>query len=289
MQALSHGIRIHQCPTGKVLVETVLHVSTDEHEPDYTFKLNKGETRTFRKGGVLEVAVTDTGAGMNKEQLATVFQDGVQFNKNSLQAGQGSGLGLYIAQGIMKQHGGSLTVDSNGIGLGTTFTMILPLYRVPREELDLESKRGAASHKSGVAGVDDDLLIEPLRVLVVDDSAMNRKLLVRLLQNQGHTCDQAENGLAAVDKVKEALANDKPYDSILMDNLMPEMNGPDAAKEIRALGSDSFIIGITGNLFEEDVLHYKDCGANKVLAKPVKLQELTDGWYEYGVGTPPIV
>ena len=226
---------------------------------------------------------------MNKEQLATVFQDGVQFNKNSLQAGQGSGLGLYIAQGIMKQHGGSLTVDSNGIGLGTTFTMILPLYRVPREELDLESKRGAASHKSDVAGVDDDLLIEPLRVLVVDDSAMNRKLLVRLLQNQGHTCDQAENGLAAVDKVKEALANDKPYDSILMDNLMPEMNGPDAAKEIRALGSDSFIIGITGNLFEEDVLHYKDCGANKVLAKPVKLQELTDAWYEYGVGTPPIV
>ena len=120
----------------------------------------------------------------------------------------------------MKQHGGSLTVESKGIGMGTTFTMILPLYRVPREELGLESKRGASLQRSA-AGVEDDLLIEPLKVLIVDDSAMNRKLLVRLLQNQGHTCDQAENGLAAVDKVKEALANDTPYDSILMDNLIP--------------------------------------------------------------------
>jgi signal transduction histidine kinase len=69
------------------------------------------------------VSVTDTGAGMTPDQLTKLFRDGVQFNVNTLQAGKGSGLGLYIAKGIVEQHGGTLTADFKGLGCGTSFTM----------------------------------------------------------------------------------------------------------------------------------------------------------------------
>lgn len=72
---------------------------------------------------------------MTNDQLQELFQEGVQFNVNVLQAGQGSGLGLYISKGIVKQHGESLVASSDGIGLGTTFTMRLPLYEVSENKL----------------------------------------------------------------------------------------------------------------------------------------------------------
>lgn len=134
--------------------------------------------------------------------------------------GQGSGLGLYIARGMAVQHGGSLEAFSDGLGLGTTFTMTLPVYRVPLE-ID------AASTDFGIA----EKIVEParvkfeaLRVLVVDDAGMNRKLLMRLLKKEGHECEEAEDGMMAVDKVRESIENGKPFDSILMDYEMPRMN-----------------------------------------------------------------
>jgi len=213
--------------------------------------------------------------GLSEEQLKNLFREGVQFNVNELQAGQGSGLGLYIAKGILEQHGGSLSAKSKGLGCGTTFTMTIPLYYVPNatrpERLDWQP---SATESVGA---------KTLNLLVVDDCAMNRKLLVRLLRKQGHICDEAENGLIAVQKVVDAEKTGQPYASILMDNEMPEMNGPTAAKEMRALGCDAFIVGVTGNIFPEDVAHFKECGANIVLPKPLDMSGLLNAWLEHGV------
>lgn len=194
---------------------------------------------------------------------------------NELQAGQGSGLGLYIAKGILEQHGGSLSAASEGIGRGTTFTMTIPLHYVPSAAMPKGLEWQLAPTES--------IVMEPLKLLVVDDSAMNRKLLVRLLQNQGHRCDEAENGLVAVQRVQEAMNTGEPYASILMDNEMPEMNGPTAAKKIRELGCDAFIAGVTGNVFSEDIALFKQCGANVVLAKPLEMSVLVGAWVENGV------
>jgi CheY-like chemotaxis protein len=243
-----------------------------------TFILKNGEEVSHLPKGYMKLAVTDSGAGMSEAQLAELFSDGVQFNVNELQAGQGSGLGLYIAKGIMEQHGGTLAASSAGLGKGTTFTMILPLYHVPEalREKQMNEEVYANTRRASLKSLS-------LRILVVDDSTTNRKLLARMLGNHGHICDQAENGEIAVGMADEAMKADKPYDSILMDYEMPVMNGPDACEKIRDLGCDAFIVGITGNVMEEDLVLFKSKGANGVLPKPFKLAELDQLWIEYDV------
>jgi CheY-like chemotaxis protein len=261
--------------------------STDADESTKTFVLERGDEVSFSQSGYVRVAVTDSGAGMSDDQLAKVFGEGVQFNVNELQVGQGSGLGLFIAKGIAEQHGGSLAVASKGLSHGTTFTLTLPLYHTPDSALPETLKHmqrlrvDASQRERG-----ESFSSHPgnsLRILVVDDTTMNRKLLVRVLKNKGHVCEEAENGLVAVKKVETALENDNPYNTILMDYEMPVMNGPTASKEIRALGCDSFIVGVTGNLLPEDISFFNACGANCVLPKPLDLVDLEDLWMEHGV------
>jgi CheY-like chemotaxis protein len=165
----------------------------------------------------------------------------------------------------------------------------LPLYHAPDAALPESLKRVQrlrvdASECEGT-GISSNHSKNSQRILVVDDTTMNRKLLIRLLQNKGHVCDEAEDGSIAVKQVETAIEEGKPYASILMDYEMPVMNGPTAAKEIRGLGCDSFIVGITGNLLPADISYFKSCGANSVLPKPLDFGDLQDLWMEYGVAT----
>jgi CheY-like chemotaxis protein len=244
-------------------------------------------------------------------------------------------LGLYIAKGIVEQHGGKLTADSDGLGLGTTFTMTLPIYNVPQDvwnnsqsQLVLGSGGGFGRHSSNSNSnsrerstgskmsqppitecsltecnleqleqleenenednyddgddCDDELPLTELKILLVDDSNSNRKLLGRLLSMRGHKCDQAGDGHLGVKMIIKAEqesqeqhthTNTKPYDIVFMDYEMPTMCGPDAVKEIRELDCDVFIIGLTGNIMAEDVGYFLDCGANAVFSKPFKVKE----------------
>ena len=246
-----------------------------------TFALKNGDELTAPASGMIRIAVTDTGAGMSSEQLAKLFRDGVQFNVNELQKGQGSGIGLYISKGIMKQHDGTLIATSPGLGLGTTFTMSLPLFHVPDAVLGREivSEESIGSSKFTASQIEAMCL----KVLIVDDAATNRKLLRRLLTNHGHTCDEAENGQVAITMVKDAMKSGTPYETILMDYEMPVVNGPQASQQLRSMGCDSFIVGITGNVMSEDVHLFKASGANAVLPKPFRLADLDQLWVEYGV------
>merc|ERR1711956_109607 len=102
--------------------------------------------------------------------------------------------------------------------------------------------------------------LDPMRILVVDDAPLNRKLLIRLLESNGHTCEDAENGQILIDRVEEKMNkkgdgddHDDHFDCILVDYEMPVMNGPDACKTIREMGYVGFVVGVTGNLLPEDV------------------------------------
>ena len=243
------------------------------------FTLKTGEEISVPRCGSIIVDVVDTGAGMSLDQLSQLFGDGVQFNVNDLQAGNGTGLGLHIAKGIMEQHGGTLMASSPGLQKGTTFTFKLPLFFIPETDGGETTEIYPMSMHSSYRDFD----AMPLHVLVVDDAAMNRKLLSRLLRNHGHVCDEAEDGEVAVRLVKQAMADQNPYDTVLLDNEMPVMSGPDAARAMRSLGSDVFIVGVTGNLLAQDVNLFKDSGANAILPKPFKLSDLECLWVEHGI------
>merc|ERR1711935_285389 len=236
------------------------------------YPLKNRSVVTHEPTGTLVVTVTDTGAGMTKAQLAKLFGQGIQFNVNELQHGNGSGLGLYIAMGIVQQHEGSLTCDSEGLGKGTTFTMKVPLFDIPSPDSDKRQLLHADNSDEGDNTYEDS----KLNILIVDDANSNRKLLRRLLKLKGHETAEAENGQIAVNMVREAERANKHYDLVLMDYEMPVMIGPVAAKEIRNLGSDVFIIGVTGNLMPEDVAYFRQCGSNAVLPKPFRINELED-------------
>jgi signal transduction histidine kinase/ActR/RegA family two-component response regulator len=250
--------------------------------------LQDGEKESLYQTGWIEIEVTDTGNGMTGEQLGKVFQSGVQFNANKNQKGGGSGLGLFIAKGIVDQHNGTLTAHSDGIGKGTSFVCKLPVYCKPTER-EIENYPVAPRDESCSERVSSSWLDEvnerdlSYRILVVDDAPMNRKLLTRLLLKRGHHVDMAEDGLEAYEKVVSAMKEGKRYDTILMDYQMPVMDGPTSTQKIREEGCDSFIVGITGNVLPQDVAHFKNSGADGVLGKPFQVEELESLWIEYGV------
>lgn len=280
---LSNAIKFTPEGGGSVYVRVSWCQGRGDGGPVKKFELKNREIVSLPQRGELRVAVEDSGAGLSAEQSGSLFRDGIQFNVNELQAGQGSGLGLYISKGIVEQHGGTLVAQSDGLCCGTTFTLSLPLYYVSSDK-DQASKSTRTVSTGPSLGLTS--LSEPraMRVLVVDDVASNRKLLVRLLEREGHICDQAENGQIAVDMVRDSLHdNSALYDTILLDYEMPTMSGPAAAREVRSLGCDVFIVGVTGNLLPEDVSHFLSCGANAVLPKPFTISHLEDLWMEYSV------
>ena len=402
--------------------------------------------------GRLKLIVTDTGAGISKANQLRLFKQIVQFNPEVLQAGGGSGLGLYITSSIVRMHAGTIKAHSAGPGEGSTFTVEIDMQRwsphphphphpqpqpqphlhlhshshphpyshshshshsqpigpldmqnqLPRplpapgvkvsspsimctstplereRERDRERERerererkpqlmnfemkeynsplninGTASSREEVSVLDADavavhvdlmeercsickdgreiidvesnclglapmLLLLPsllntskidatspaplsealyrkeghqhqahahilsssssfddevvYDVLIVDDSGLNRKMLSRLLRTAGYTCEEADDGLSAVEKVKSRMSREghmtQSYDVILMDFVMPNMDGPTATVAIRGMGYTKPILGLTGNALDSDVKYFIDCGVDAVLAKP---------------------
>jgi signal transduction histidine kinase/CheY-like chemotaxis protein len=246
--------------------------------------------------GKLVIIVTDTGVGISTENQKRLFKEIIQFNPEKLQAGGGSGLGLWITQEILDLHDGRISVYSEGEGTGTSFTVEMPMYRWPPEQKqksvrvagpilssnptastveDLcdggdeasETVVGISTQASGniferslstLGGSIHEICLVPesrlpaLDILVVDDSRLSRKMLMKCLKAEGHNCCEAEDGLDALLKVRERMRygsseKGRPFDIILMDFVMPNMDGPTATKGIRVLGYDAPIFGVTGN------------------------------------------
>jgi CheY-like chemotaxis protein len=256
--------------------------------------------------GTVIITVKDSGPGLSPEQQQALFHQGVQFNPNELQAGQGSGLGLWISKEIVSLHHGTILVTSDGLGSGSVFKVTLPV--VLRESLGSCLGTPTALPLSCASGEQKSLLGDslfpipepgprpesppkqepesppesqreperesrPRHVLVVDDAASNRKLVCRLLRSKGFVCHEAENGAECVEKV---MSREHPYDLILMDFEMPVMNGPSAARRLRENRCDLLIVGVTGNVLPEDQSYFLEHGANVVLRKPLIVSDLLE-------------
>ena len=269
-------------------------VSLLQRKPVRIFSIdNPGYTK-----GKLIINVKDSGTGMAEEDYSRLFKEIIQFNPEVLQAGGGSGLGLWITKGIVDLHQGQITAYSEGLGCGSSFTVELPMQRIllstitnirDAPDISMATYFGSNHHVNTIDAstsrvADEGLNISKIpcdldipkpvyHLLVVDDSPLNRKMLIRTFKMSGHICDEAEDGVIAVAKVKEMMSSSaKAYSAILMDFVMPHMDGPTATKEIRSLGYTAPIFGVTGNILDSDVRHFTDSGANLVLTKPFNMK-----------------
>jgi len=200
----------------------------------------------------IEFSVKDTGIGITKEKLGKIFENFQQASSGTSRLYGGTGLGLAIVKQLVEAQGGTIGVASK-INEGSTFRFTL---NFPKTKADAEAELGLME-------LDPD--IKNIRVLVVEDIALNQLLMKTLLDDFGFERDIAENGLIAIEKLKT-----HTYDVILMDLQMPEMNGFEATEYIRhTMNSTIPIIALTADVTTVDLEKCRFVGMNDYISKPI--------------------
>lgn len=212
---------------------------------------------------VLEFSCEDTGIGISKEFLPHVFESFSQDIEAARTEYEGTGLGMSIVKNLVDKMGGTVTVTSE-LDLGSKFVVRLPFI------LDKESEQLQAEE------VFNQELVRGLNVLIAEDNALNMEIVQFFLKNAGITFTAVQNGKDAVD----AFAASEPgtYDAVLMDIMMPLMDGLTATRQIRALKREDAksvpIIAMTANAFVEDKLRSLEAGMNEHITKPLQCDAL---------------
>lgn len=236
---------------GSVNVE-VKELSSNESEARYQF------------------IIEDTGIGMSEEFQKHIFEPFTQENQNARTNYNGTGLGMSITKKLVDQMKGTIEVQSQ-LGKGSTFIIVLPI-QIDNEERQEEVKN------------EEEVLtdISGMNVLLVEDNAINCEIVQYMLEDAQASVVTAENGQIAVDTFKAS--KDKEFDCILMDLMMPVMNGLDATRMIRSLERPDAktvpIIALSANAFEEDVKKSLAAGMDAHLTKPIDINKLFQVMYQ---------
>lgn len=215
--------------------------------------------------GSYQFVIKDTGIGIHEDALERIFEP-FEREKNTTSSGiHGTGLGLTITKNIVERLGGTISVDST-IGKGSTFTVTLHL------RLQNHPQSPSATPEDIIAGLRDK------KILLVEDNEINLEMETAILEELGFCIESAENGSVAVEKVKAS--RDGEYALILMDIQMPVMDGPQAARAIRALDNPAQaripMIALSANAFESDKQLSMESGMNAHLAKPINIPQLLE-------------
>ncbi|MEQ3230743.1 ATP-binding protein [Fusicatenibacter saccharivorans] len=211
----------------------------------------------------MEFVCRDTGIGMTEEFQKCVFEPFAQEHTGSRAKFTGTGLGLSISRKLVEKMGGTITFESEK-GVGTTFVIRVP-FKIDLDA-DKREEQKDVSEKS----------IKGLHILLAEDNELNMEIAEFVLQNEGADVTKAWDGQEAV----ELFRNSEPgeFDVILMDIMMPVMNGYETTKMIRSLDREDAkaipIIAMTANAFTEDRIRAKEAGMDEHVAKPVDVELL---------------
>ena len=212
---------------------------------------------------IMEFVCRDTGIGMAEEFQKHIFEPFAQEHSGSRTKFAGTGLGMPIAKKLIEKMGGTITFESVE-GVGTTFVIRVPF----RIDTDRNSKVET--------GEKTEVSIRGLHILLAEDNELNMEIAEFMLQNEGAEVTKAWDGQEAVKKFEKSRSGE--FDVILMDIMMPVMNGYEAAKMIRSLDREDAkaipIIAMTANAFTEDRLRAKEAGMDEHVAKPVDVESL---------------
>lgn len=219
------------------------------------------EIRSDVKHRMVNFIVSDTGIGIAKENLNSLFKPFIQLDSGLNRAYEGIGLGLTLVSRLAKMHGGSMSVESK-LGQGSRFILSLPWQS---EDEPISQSVQSQSNLSTTG------LLPPAVILLVDDSSIVTETLSDYLNTKGYQVITAEDGIQAFKKAKEIHP-----DLILMDIKMPKMNGLEVTRKIRSNGSIANIpiIALTVLTMPGDKELCLEAGANEYLSKPVKLKQL---------------
>ena len=211
----------------------------------------------------MEFVCRDTGIGMTEEFQKHIFEPFAQEHSGSRTKFAGTGLGMPIAKKLIEKMGGTITFESVE-GAGTTFVIRVPF----RIDTDRDSKVET--------GEKTEVSIRGLHILLAEDNELNMEIAEFMLQNEGAKVTKAWDGQEAVKIFEKSRSGE--FDVILMDIMMPVMNGYEAAKMIRSLDREDAkaipIIAMTANAFTEDRLRAKEAGMDEHVAKPVDVESL---------------
>ncbi len=206
----------------------------------------------------LEFVCRDTGIGMTEAFQKRIFEPFAQEHAGSRTKFAGTGLGMPITKKLVEKMGGTISFESKE-GTGTTFVIRIP-FRIDTDRKD----RTETEEKTETS-------IQGLHVLLTEDNELNMEIAEFVLQNEGAVVTKAWNGQKAVDIFRKSRPGE--FDAILMDIMMPVMNGYEAAKMIRSLDREDAkvipIIAMTANAFTEDKMRAKEAGMDEHIAKPV--------------------
>ena len=213
---------------------------------------------------MMEFVCRDTGVGMADEFQKHIFEPFAQEHAGSRTKFAGTGLGMPITKKLVEKMGGTITFESKK-GIGTTFVIRVPF------KIDMDSDKGKEQ-----TDVSDEKSIKGLHILLAEDNELNMEIAEFMLQNEGADVEKAWNGQEAVELFKKSEPGE--FDVILMDIMMPVMNGYEAAKMIRSLEREDAkkvpIIAMTANAFTEDRIRAKEAEMDEHVAKPVDVELL---------------
>ena len=211
----------------------------------------------------MEFVCRDTGIGMAEEFQKHIFEPFAQEHAGSRTKFAGTGLGMPISKKLIEKMGGTITFES-AEGIGTTFVIRVP-FKIDLDA-DKHEEQTDASEKS----------IKGLNILLAEDNELNMEIAEFMLQNEGAHVSKAWNGQEAIEVFKKSEPGE--FDVILMDIMMPIMNGYEATKIIRSLDREDAkvipIIAMTANAFTEDRIRAKEAGMDEHVAKPVDVELL---------------
>lgn len=210
-----------------------------------------------------EFICEDSGIGMSEDFQKHIYEPFTQEKKGGASKFGGTGLGMPITKKLVEKMGGNITFESES-GIGTTFTITIP-FKINAEVEQCEDTQELSLHA-----------LDGFNILLVEDNELNMEIAEFSLQNAGAKITKAWNGQEAVEIFQASSIGD--FDVILMDVMMPVMNGYEATKNIRSLSREDAktipIIAMTANAFSEDKIKAEEAGMNEHIAKPINMKLL---------------